>query len=144
MPRSLLCVVCLGTDNGGRTKFCACFGPWYCSKECQAAHWPEHRRFCEARRFRVAIEVLAGVLVAVPAGLRPLTAADIGRVVVYAFPRIALREGAAVIRAAGAPFPLPNLLSQPSILSLTGLDEVGVVGEVPNDPEDEPLNETQN
>ena len=46
MPRDLLCVMCLGQNGRGRTNFCLCYGPWYCSRECQKAHWQVHKREC--------------------------------------------------------------------------------------------------
>ena len=42
-----LCVIC---REAGKCRWCPCIGPWYCSKECQAIHWPEHRAFCAFRQ----------------------------------------------------------------------------------------------
>lgn len=40
-----LCVVC---DATGKVRHCArCKAVYYCSKECQVAHWPEHKAMCE-------------------------------------------------------------------------------------------------
>ena len=45
-----VCFVCRkGTGAGEKVKACArCGMAYYCSKRCQAAHWPEHKHGCSA------------------------------------------------------------------------------------------------
>merc|ERR1719234_1511122 len=44
MQRPPLCFYC--RVQFGRAKCSVCRGPWYCGEECQAEHWPLHRRDC--------------------------------------------------------------------------------------------------
>merc|ERR1719234_2271725 len=44
MQRPPLCYYCRG--QFGRARCSVCRGPWYCGEECQAEHWPLHRRDC--------------------------------------------------------------------------------------------------
>ena len=48
-----VCVICL---EWKRCRFCnQCLGPWYCSTECQAAHWPVHKEECSGQPIRLAL-----------------------------------------------------------------------------------------
>ena len=42
--------------EGRQCRFCnQCLGPWYCSTECQAAHWPVHKEECSGQPIRLAL-----------------------------------------------------------------------------------------
>ncbi|KIK53008.1 hypothetical protein GYMLUDRAFT_250720 [Collybiopsis luxurians FD-317 M1] len=45
------CAHCNNIRDGEHLKRCSgCLRVWYCSKECQKAHWPEHKPRCENLR----------------------------------------------------------------------------------------------
>ena len=49
--RRALTRVCVGCRGAGATKLrcCPCKAVYYCGRECQRAHWEEHKRVCGAR-----------------------------------------------------------------------------------------------
>ena len=48
-----------GCTNAGRSQCSACGLAWYCSKECQKAHYKEHRPACKAEQIAARARILA-------------------------------------------------------------------------------------
>ncbi|KAJ7431583.1 hypothetical protein B0H11DRAFT_2210131 [Mycena galericulata] len=46
---SMACTVCHKSDEDAELRKCGkCKGVWYCSKQCQTAHRPQHKKHCKA------------------------------------------------------------------------------------------------
>ena len=63
MPTLALCVKCNGVgqmSQDKRCKYCVgCYGPWYCSKQCQRADWMEgHKYVCHGRALTRCVKML--------------------------------------------------------------------------------------
>ena len=52
-----MCIVCL---EHAWCRRCCCGGGLYCGRECQLAHWPEHKQACLIQKRRRLLAPLLG------------------------------------------------------------------------------------
>ena len=61
MPPPAKCFVCFEPGRDGRCQWCSgCKRLWYCCRECQRAHWPDHRHHCTRRTRKLALREFRG------------------------------------------------------------------------------------
>ena len=56
------CLVCFESGPEGTCKWCeGCRSAWYCSRECQAENWPQHKVVCTKRVRRLLLVELTNL-----------------------------------------------------------------------------------